>query len=331
MKQVLVTGSTGFLGYAVTIKLLSLGCAVRALVRSSQKAEALNRIGAEAVVSDIRDDAIRIAVGGVDTVIHCAAALGPDSLPREVFHSINAEGTLNLVEALKGSRHLKRFVHVSTVAVVGDTDPQYPATEEAPCQPLDTYAETKLLAERVVLDAAQAGFPAVIARPMWIYGSRSVITTNLFRKIALRKLPMVGSARNTMQPVAIEDAVAGLLKCAVTAGVEGRIYNIAGPEILTIRSTCETIARAMGTTLPRFRVPMWSAVLLATVAESVFPILGIEPPLTRKKLNYFRLNNSYSIDRARRELEWHPKIRFEQGARQVAEAMKSVWPTVGAT
>jgi nucleoside-diphosphate-sugar epimerase len=331
MKFVLVTGASGFLGSAVTRELLSLGIRTRALVRSEQKAEVLKRQGAEIVVGDIRDSEIRAITADVDTVIHCAAVIGPPSLPREVFFSINVEGTRSLVDALRDSRNLQRFVHISTVAVVGKTDPRNPAHEQTPCCPLDSYGETKLLAEKAILDLAITGFPAVVARPMWIYGSTSLITTNLFRKIALRKLPMIGPARNTMQPVALNDAVAGVVKCAVTNGIEGRIYNIAGPEILTIRSMCETIAQAMSTTLPKPSVPMSAAIPLARISELLFPILGMTPPLTRRNLEFFRVNNSYSIARARRELGWIPQITFERGVREIAEEMKLASTLVGST
>jgi nucleoside-diphosphate-sugar epimerase len=322
MKQVLVTGATGFLGQTIIRKLLAHGTAVRALVRTPQKSALLSGLGAEIVVCDIRDTAIHSALTDVDTVIHCAAAIGPGSLPREVFHSINVEGTRNLVEGLIGSRTLRRFVHVSTVAVVGETDPKNPADENATCRPLDVYGETKLLGEQLVLIAARSGFPVVVARPMWIYGSSSTVTANLFRKIAQRKLPMIGRATNTMQPIAIEDTAEGLLKCALTPGVEGCVYNLAGPEILTIRSICETIADLMGTTLPNIPLPLSLATLLAAISESIFPALGMTPPLTRKKLDFFRRNNSYSIARARRELDWNPRITFRQGASQIAEKLK---------
>jgi len=330
MKFVLVTGASGFLGLAVVQKLLSLGVSVRALVRSAEKGQLLRQLGVAIVVGDIRDSAMHAAIADVDTVIHCAATIGSSSISREVLCSTNVEGTRNLVNAIKDSPNLQRFVHISTVAVVGETDPRTPAHEETPCRPLDAYGETKLLAEQIVLDAAIAGFPAVIARPMWIYGSGSLITTNLFRKIALRKLPMIGPARNTMQPVAIDDAVAGVLKCAVTDGIEVRIYNIAGPEILTIRSMCETIAQAMGTTLPRLSVPLAAAIPVARISELLFPVLGMTPPLTRKKLEFFLVNNSYSIERARRELGWNPTITFEWGARQIAEELKQSSQMAGA-
>ncbi len=322
MKRVLVTGAAGFLGQAVTAELLERGCGVRALVRSEEKAGPLRLLGAEIAVGDIRDAAMGAALDGVDTVIHCAAAIGTTPLGREEFYSVNVEGTRNLVEAAKGSAHVERFVHISTVAVIGEIDPRRPADEESPCRPTDAYGETKLLGERVVRDAASAGFPAVIARPMWIYGAGSTVTTNLFRKIARRKLPMIGAAQNTMQPVEIGDAVRGIVRCAEAGGIEGRIYNIAGAEILTIRVMCETIARLMGTTLPGPSVPMWFATAAATGCEMIFPLLGVAAPITHEKLEFFRVCNSYSIERARQELEWSPKILFEDGARKVAELVK---------
>jgi nucleoside-diphosphate-sugar epimerase len=318
MKLVFVTGASGFLGNALSRTLLALGVSVRALVRSPEQGEPLRQLGAEIVLGDIRDPSIRTAVDDVDTVFHCAAAVGPPSLRRETFHSVNVAGTQNLIEAFKKSRHLQRFVHTSTAAVVGETDPRNPADEDAACHPVDTYGETKLLAEGIVVDSVRAGLPAVIARPMWIYGASSPITAHLFRRIAARKLPMVGPARNTMQPVAVEEAVSGILLCGRVEGIEGRTYNLAGPEILTIRSMCEIIAEVMGTTLPKLRVPISAGLPLAIVAESVFSLFGVAPLLSRKKLEFFRINNSYSIARARRDLNWNPQITFREGARQVA-------------
>ena len=322
MKFVLVTGAGGFLGTAITRKLVSLGVGTRALVRSEQKAALFVGDGADVSICDIRSAGIKDAVARADTVIHCAAVLGPTSLPRESFDSINVGGTRNLVEVLQESHDLRRFVHISSVAVVGDTDRDNPADERMACHPIDDYGQSKLAAENIVLKMAVNGFPAVVARPMWIYGASSLVTTNLFRKIAKRKLPMIGRGLNTMQPVALNDAVDCIVKCATVPGIEGRIFNIAGSEILTVRSMCETIAKAMNTTLPTLTVPMSVALPLARFLERLLPVVGIDSPLTTKKLEFFRVNNSYSIERARTELGWMPKKTFEQGAHEIAQAMK---------
>jgi 2-alkyl-3-oxoalkanoate reductase len=323
MNRVLVSGASGFLGSAVATRLLSSGIAVRALVRSRQKGELLEQMGAEIVCGDIRDRTLRVGIDDVDTVIHCAAAIGPVAISPEERHAINVDGTSNLITLFRRAASLRRFVHVSSVAVVGDTDPKNPADEQIACRPRDSYAQTKLLAEEVVRDAVTSGFPAVIVRPMWIYGSLSTLTANLFAKIARRKLPMVGAARNTVQPIFVTDAVDALLRCTETSGIEGKIYNIAGPETLTIRCMCETIAKAVGTTLPKLRIPISSAILVAAISESILPHIRISPPVSFQKLEFFRLNNSYSIERAKRELNWVPKIPFAQGARLVAEELKA--------
>jgi len=322
MKFVLVTGATGFLGSAVARKLISQGVCVRALVRSVQKAQELKAAGAEILSMDIRSQGLHTAAADIDTVIHCAAAIRPSSNEEDLFQSVNVHGTRNLVEAVKDSPSLRRFVHVSTVAVVGNTDPLRPADEQTACCPKDTYGKTKLMAEKIILDAVGGGFPAVIARPMWIYGAASEITINLFRKIALGKLPLIGSANNTMQPVAIDDAVAAILKCVSTAGIEGHIYHIAGSEVLTVRAMCETIASALDTKWPKRSLSLSVAIPLSIMSEVFFPALGINPPLTRKKLAFFRDNNSYSTERARRELDWKPTIPFDQGVREIAQTLR---------
>lgn len=323
MNRVLVSGASGFLGSAVATRLLSSGIAVRALVRNREKAALLEQMGAEIVCGDIRDRTLGVAIADVDTVIHCAAAIGPVAISPEERHAINVDGTSNLITLSRCAASLRRFVHISTVAVVGDTDPKNPADEQTPCRPRDSYAQTKLLAEEVVHDAVTSGFPAVIVRPMWIYGSRSALTANLFAKIARRKLLMVGAAKNTMQPIFVSDAVDALLRCAEISALEGKIYNIAGPETITVRCMCETIANAVGTTLPKLRIPISPAILVAAISQSILPHIRISPPVSFQKLEFFRLNNSYSIERAKRELNWVPKVPFAQGARTVAEELKA--------
>ncbi|MBV9306723.1 MAG: NAD-dependent epimerase/dehydratase family protein [Acidobacteriaceae bacterium] len=224
-------------------------------------------------------------------------------------------------DVCKHSSGIDRFVYVSTVAVLGSAVGRVPASESAECHPIDAYGESKLLSERIVLEATRSGLPAVIARPMWIYGSESVVTGNLFRRIAKRRFPLLGRGDNLMQPVALRDAVSGILKCATVADIEGRVYNIAGPEVLTIRNMCATIAAATNVRYPVLYLPMAAATLLTFSCEWMLPVLGFNPPMTRRSLLFFQVNHTYSIDRARRELNWHPAITFREGATEIAAGL----------
>jgi len=68
---------------------------------------------------------------------------------------------------------------------------------------------------------------------------------------------------------------------------------------------------------------MSMAMAMARLSELVMPVLGITPPVTVKKLDFFRLNNSYSIERSQRELRWKPRITFEQGAEEIAAVLNA--------
>src|SRR5512139_1043201 len=118
IQTVLVTGGTGFVGGAVTQRLRSENCAVRALVRRSSDTAALTAAGCELRYGDITDAAsVREAMEGVDAVVHCAA-FASDWGPRETFVQVNVEGSRHIFDAALESA-VKRVVHCSTADVFG--------------------------------------------------------------------------------------------------------------------------------------------------------------------------------------------------------------------
>jgi nucleoside-diphosphate-sugar epimerase len=318
-ESALVTGATGFLGRHLVQALLDRRVKVRALVRSPDRARGLAEQGVEIVSGDITDrDTLVPAVRPVDTVFHCAALVRPEHLPLERYRAVNVEGTRNLLEACRAHANLRRLVHVSTVAVLGPVPPGQVYAEEVEPRPTDRYGITKLEAEGVVWEATRAGLPVVVARPEWIYGPHSGSTHKLFRRIASRRFLLVGPARNRHQPLWFGDVVDGLLKCAEVPGVEGQVFHLAGPEVLTVERQCRLVADAVGTPLPRWRVPMWLVLAALHLGEALFSTWGGRPPIRRRHVDFFRLNRAYSIKKAQAALGWQPKVAFEEGVRLTA-------------
>ena len=323
INSALITGATGLIGFRLAQRLISDRVRVKALVRTGSPAEVLEEIGAEVVRGDLRDqESLGVAVEDVDTVYHCGAVTGPTSIAEQVYRDVNHQGTVNLLVACRSARRVERVVHVSTVAVVGHVPPGTVADEEAAADPVGPYGRTKLLAEQEARAAAGRGLHVVIARLMWTYGPGCRGAIKLFRMIAKRRFVLVGSGRNTIQPVWLEDAVDALLLCSTQPVRPGAIYNVAGPRALTTGELCRIIASATGGQIPPVHIPIAVASAAASICERMLSALGVACPIDHQKVNFFRTNHAYSIQRAAAELGWEPKVSFEEGSRRLADWMR---------
>ena len=149
--KALVTGGSGFVGGRLIQRLVGEGHAVRALARSESSAAKVVALGADAVSGDIGDrSALEQAAAGCEVVYHAAAKVG-DSGPWEEFERDNVEGTRNVLEAAAAAG-AKRFVHVSTEAVLIAGDPLVNVDETAPLRTDSKafYSRSKAMAEQVV-------------------------------------------------------------------------------------------------------------------------------------------------------------------------------------
>jgi nucleoside-diphosphate-sugar epimerase len=317
MRRVLVTGATGFIGSHLAKTLTGMHIDTTGMARNPEKAATLTTSGVQIIRGDVTEiDSLREAVKGIDTVFHAASVLGPASLDDEVYRKINAGGTANLIRACRENGRIERFVHVSSVGVLGPVGPKETACEGTPPNPKDIYEITKLEGEEIALQAAEEGFPAVIARPAWVYGPADTRTLKLFKMIAHRKLVIVGKAQNRQHPVHVSDLVNGLIRCAQIENIEGKVYHLAGPDIIRVQKLCRLIADAADVKLPSFTLPLWTVLVPALAVEKLFSLWGGDPPIDHRKVDFFRIHRAYSIRRAEKELEWKPSIPFKDGIQQ---------------
>ncbi|MBA3556530.1 MAG: SDR family NAD(P)-dependent oxidoreductase, partial [Gemmatimonadales bacterium] len=161
--KVFVTGATGFIGRALSERLIDEGHAVKALARESASISSLEHLDLEIVPGDIRDaDVVEKAMDGCEHVYHLAAATSW-SRTRPEYAAVNVEGTRNVARAA-WKAGVRRLVYASTVGVYGSlTSP--PIDESTPPRPDSRYRETKLAGEEVVLSwQRKERLPVVIAR-----------------------------------------------------------------------------------------------------------------------------------------------------------------------
>lgn len=314
--KALVTGATGFTGSHLTLALLARGYAVRALVRDPQRAQLLAERGAELAVGDLTlpPDVAR-AVQGCDIVFHVAALYREARHPDSAYWDVNVEGTRNVLDAAARER-VARVVHCSTVGVHGDVE--VPADESAPYAPGDIYQETKLAAEQLARERFAHGLCGVVVRPAGIYGPGDRRFLKLFRAVKNGTFRMIGRGDTLYHMSYIDDVVEGMIVCGEHPAAVGGVFILAGPRYTSLRELVGATARAVGRRPPRGRVPLQPVMLAARVTENVCRRLGVEPPLHRRRVEFFVKNRGFCIDKARRELGFEPRVDLAEGLLRTA-------------
>lgn len=314
--RVVVTGATGFTGGHLARALASRGDDVVAIVRDPARAAPLAESGITLVQGDVRDGtAVERAAAGADVLFHVAAIYRQAGLGADDYRAVNAEAPATLVRAAHAAG-VRRVVHCSTVGVHGDVD-NPPANEDAPLKPGDVYQETKLEGERLArAAAAECGIELVIARPTGIYGPGDRRLLKLFRGVVRRRFVILGSGRIFYHLTYIDDLVEGFRLCAEVPGAAGRTYILAGPEVTTLNELVGRIARAGGVEPPRLRLPVWPFWMAGAACEAVCAPFGLEPPLYRRRVDFFTKSRAFDIGRARRELGYAPSVPLDEGIRR---------------
>ncbi|MDP8237129.1 MAG: NAD-dependent epimerase/dehydratase family protein [Candidatus Erginobacter occultus] len=317
MTNVFVTGATGFLGGHLARTLARRGYSVRALVRRPGRGTIGEEPGIELIEGDLaRPEDVLAASAGCSTFYHIAALYRSAKEPDSVYHDVNVGGTANVLEAAR--RHgPDRVVHCSTIGVHGDVA-EIPAVENSSFRPHDVYQRTKLEGELLARAAAREGMPVTVFRPAAIYGPGDTRFLKLFKSVNTGRFRMFGSGQILYHMTYVTDLVAGIILCGEHPAAEGETYILAGPRYTTIAELVAVVAQALGRPVPRGRLPLRPLQLAARACELICRPLGIEPPLHRRRLDFFTVNRAFSIEKARRELGYRPQVDILQGCRLTA-------------
>lgn len=318
--KVLVTGATGFVGGHLVKRLINDGHSVRALVRKGRDIKGFDgRV--EIVYGDITDPhSLDDATRNVDMVYHSAALVREAGVPDSLFYEVNVKGTENLLEASLRNG-VKQFIHISTCGVHGDVqDP--PATEDTPFNPEDIYQKTKIESERLAMDFRKKGLHVVIIRPAGIYGPGDTRLLKLFKLIKERKFLMVGDGRTLFHLVYIDDLIDALILAGQVPDAEGEAFLIAGERYLSLNELTRLIADFFGVLQRKVHLPVLPVRLLAIAMEFIFKPLRIEPPLFRRRVDFFTKNRAFDISKAKRILGYRPKVDIEEGVRLTVDWYK---------
>jgi uncharacterized protein YbjT (DUF2867 family) len=262
---ILVTGGTGFIGPRVVHALRERDLPVRALVRrpTAGSATTLAAWGAELVQGDMTDpESVHRAVEGAHVVVHL---VGIRQGRAEEFRHVMEEGTRDLVAAAKQAG-VKRFVLMSALGTSDETKDLVP------------YYHAKWEEEQTLQGS---GLEHVIFRPSFAFAQEGGILPT-FRKLARLTpvTPIIGSGKQRIQPIWIEDVAAYFAAGVDRPEAANRIFELGGPDAVSWNEFWERLKRTLGMRRPSVHVPVGLMRVNALLTER----LPGNIPLTRDLL-----------------------------------------------
>lgn len=316
--RIFVTGATGFIGAHFIERALAEGHQVIGLYRSDGPRhraciEHLRGRGADLRRGDIlKPESFAAALDAVDRVCHFAAAFRESGADQTFFDRMNVEGTTNVVNAA-AAKGVKRFVHCGTAGIYGQ---RVAGTidEKTPIRPWNSYERSKLAAdERVRTIASAAGMEYVILRPTAVYGPRDERLLKLFRSVAKGRFPLFGRGEGRRHMIYVTDLADAFLRACTAPSAANRELIIAGPKAVPLREMLQAIATAANR--PGFgpRLPLKPMLALAAVVEDACKVFKIDPPIYRRRMDFYLNDAAFDSRQAQAVLGWQPKVDLAEG------------------
>jgi nucleoside-diphosphate-sugar epimerase len=329
--KVFVTGASGFVGGAAVRRFVAAGYEVMAMSRSDEADDRIRALGATPVCCDLQTVAAT-DIKGADIVVHAAAFMGPWATD-EVWEKTNVTGTKRMLAA-SSSAHVRRFIHISTDAVVfhgqhiHDGDETMPLALHSPYP----YCRSTARAEKAVIEANgfPKGFETIVLRPRLVWGPGDGTLLLAIRKaVSTGNWPWVDHGLAFTSTTHIENLTDAIL-LAVDQGRPAQAYFIMDEGRRLLRDIIAGIAEADGLTLPERSLPHGLAAFLAGAAEFYCRHIrpNATPPLTRHEVAYMSRDCTLSSTKAEAALGYVPRISVEEGLRQLASGGQGLHPCI---
>lgn len=279
---VTVYGGSGFVGRHTVRALAKDGWRVRAAMRRPDLAGHLQPMGAvgqiHAIQANLRfPESVDRAMMGSSAAVNLVALLYKSGA--QTFEKVHIDGARAVARAA-WKAGIKNFVHVSAIGADRNSAGQ--------------YGRTKALGEQAVLEEHP---DAIILRPSIVFGPEDQFF-NRFAGLAKMApmVPLVGG-RTKFQPVYVGDLARAIANAAAGYAKPGTVYELGGPDVLTMRQLLDHTQQWAGRTKSYFPMPFWLAKVTAALTA---PLPNSMRPLTVDQVRMLQVDNVVT-DRAKSE------------------------------
>lgn len=315
--HILLTGGTGFIGRHLLDFLLSKNIQVTAVVRKREKLfhDHNNEHSLQTIEGDLNKSSTFAELPThSDVLIHLAAVLGDWNVEGAKITSTNVNMTERLLNWFMTSEG-KQFIFISTPGVQGFGYPC--AREDAPYNPRGLYERTKVLAELKIRECALKPDKSwTILRPDFVYGPGDARRVKLYKRIEGRLWLRIGRGSSVLRPTHVLDLCKAVFLCLQNHKAYNQIFNVAGPEVLSVDEYIDTIASLLGVNLLPFRLPTIAVMIGATICELAALLSKTSPLITRSQIEFLTQDHATDIAKIKRLLGFTPTVDLYTGMKQ---------------
>ncbi len=308
MMNTLVTGASGFIGQHFVQKLQRQGFNINALVRNRENFSIASNINI--FEGDIFNrEILKKSVEDVDVVFHLVAKThdlsGIDNA--KDYFKINVEGTKKLLDACFNSK-IKHFVYFSSVKAMAE-ESKHALDETYDCTPTTPYGESKLEAEKIVVDYGNKyGFKTTILRLPLVYGPGN--KGNVYKMIEAidnGRFVMMGRGQNKRSMVYVQNVVDAALSVVDQEVADKKVYLITDGVDYSVKELYRLIAKGLSKKPLPFYVPMCIAKLFAIAGDIGSKMIRKQLPFNSDMLNKLTGSLTFSSQRIQEEIGFKPK------------------------
>ncbi|KAG8505945.1 Sterol-4-alpha-carboxylate 3-dehydrogenase, decarboxylating [Galemys pyrenaicus] len=330
-KRCTVIGGSGFLGQHMVEQLLAKGYTVNVFDMQQGFEDPRVRffLGDLCSPQDLRP-----AVQGVSTVFHCASP-PPSGKNRELFYRVNYLGTKNIIETCREAG-VQKFILTSSASVIFEGSDIKNGSEDLPyaTHPIDYYTETKILQERVVLDAnnPDRNFLTTAIRPHGIFGPRDrqlvPILVEAARKGKMKFI--IGDGKNLVDFTFVDNVVHGHILAAEHLSQDsplgGKAFHITNDEPIPFWTFLSRILVGLNYDAPKYHIPYWVAYYLAFLLSLLVSVLS---PLVQLQLTFTPMRvalagtfHYYSCEKAKRAMGYRPVVTMDDAVARTVQSFR---------
>jgi nucleoside-diphosphate-sugar epimerase len=315
MKQVFVTGGSGFVGQNLIPMLIEQGYKVKALARSPQAIQKVETLGATAVKGDLNDaQALTVGIKDCSTVFHLAASVDFFASDNEL-KKLHVDAT-ELILSIAKKANVQKFVYLSAASVIMNGKPIVNADETFVSDNIvDGYSRTKLQAENLVLKANTTNFKTIAIRPPMIWGKGDPNTlVGVIDAVKKGRMQFIDGGKHRFVTCHVLNVCHALI-LADKAEQSGKAYFITDGETPVFKDFIKKYVGTQGVVVPNKAVSLAMAKRVAAVMEFVWRTFRLKghPPLYKGFVNILGLEFITSDKKARTELGYKTFVTIEQG------------------
>ena len=320
-KTLLITGIGEFIGLRAAEIAIAKGLDVRGLEKDAELAKKAEKLGAKVIIGSVTDPSIaEKACQGVDIILHAEEVAKEGGSIKE-FNQINIDGTINIAKAARNAG-IKTFVHLSNALVYGFNYPDGVTENESLVKETNPYCQTKVEAEKALIQLNNVrDFGLIIIRAGDVYGPGSIPWTVRPISLMKQKLFAYTNEGKVVNHLYIDNLIDAIF-LAIEQEQKGEVFNITDGQETSPQEFFTRLAEIAGypapSSLPKEEIKVF--LKLRCQGQKLF---RKKPDILPEAADFMSRPYAFSIEKARKILNYQPAISLDEGMSRIQEWLKT--------